>query len=112
MGGGKVNDEAFFARVFAGGYAYWADTECGEGGEVNGPIMNPCRTSLSIKVSTVSGSVRADWRLLQMWEVVGSVTKPGENPKLRPSMKKRTKSGSGWDTSSAARAGIFRGVAK
>ena len=84
----------------------------GKGGEVNGPIMNPCRTSLSIKVSTVSGSVRADWRLLQMWEVVGSVTKPGENPKLRPSMKKRTKSGSGWDTSSAARAGIFRGVAK
>ena len=82
------------------------------GGEGNGPIMKPCWTSLVIRVSIVSGSVRADWRLLQTWLVSGSVTRPGEKPWLRPSRKNRTKLGSGCAVSSDARAGMLIGVAR
>ena len=52
----------------------------GNGGEEKGPIMNPFFTSFWRRVVTVSGSVEADWRLLQMWLDAGVVMRPGWNP--------------------------------
>ncbi len=38
-----------------------------KGGSSKGPIMKPDLTSFAMRSFTVSGSARADWRLLQMW---------------------------------------------
>ena len=45
-----------------------------------GPIMKPLSTSFLKRVVTESGSVVADWRLRQVWELFGVVTRPGEKP--------------------------------
>ncbi len=40
----------------------------GKGGLSNGPIINPSLTSSAKRVSTVWGSMKADWRLWQVWK--------------------------------------------
>ena len=72
--------------------------------------MKPFFISFCRRVVTVSGSVVADRRLLQVWMDEGVVMSPGENPKLRPSIKKRMKSGLGWLESSFTSSGIITGV--
>lgn len=63
----------------------------GKGGLGKGPIMKPSLTSLA----TVSGSLRADWRFLQVQETDGWVTIPGWKPSEKLLIKKMTKSGLG-----------------
>lgn len=48
-----------------------------KGGLENGLIMKPSLSSLRSNVSTVSGSVNADCRLLQVNHESGTVKKPG-----------------------------------
>ena len=67
----------------------------GKGGWSKGPIMNPSSTSLARRESTAWGSLMADWRLWQMWEVEGVVTTPGWKPWEKPLMRNVTKGRSG-----------------
>ena len=49
----------------------------GKGGLENGLIMKPSLSSFQSIVSTVSGSVSADYKLWQVNEQSGAVMKPG-----------------------------------
>ncbi len=57
-----------------------------KGGTEKGPIMKFASISFLIRISTVSGSVRADWRLGQMRFWVGRLLTPGWKPFDRPDM--------------------------
>ena len=46
----------------------------------NGPIMNPFVISSSSKVSTTSGSFKADCRFLQRNYIFGNQVSPAKNP--------------------------------
>ena len=50
----------YFLVAMPNGLMRWM----GNGGESNGPIINPCLTSFSSRVETIAGSAKADWRLL------------------------------------------------
>ncbi len=54
------------------------------GGVLKGPIMKPDSTSFLIRLSTVSGSASADWRLLLMMLCESGHVVPGLKPCLRP----------------------------
>ncbi len=56
----------------------------GIGGLLNWTVINSSLTSWANRVSTVWGSVRADWRLWQVWEVSGSTSIPGWKPCVKP----------------------------
>lgn len=62
--------------------------------------MKPELTSLLIRLSTISGSMSADWRLSQIQFCEGMLLRPGSKLCSRPDSKYLVNSGSGcWDNS-------------
>lgn len=74
--------------------------------------MKPELTSLLIRLSTISGSMSADWRLSQIQFCEGMLLRPGSKLCSRPDSKYLVNSGSGcWDNSDD-KCKIFTGVDK
>lgn len=84
---GQIYDNAFFPSVFSGCDAQWADAKKRNGGWGIGPIMNPSLTSLASRLSTLSGSLRADWCFLHVQETDGWATIHGWKPDEKPFTK-------------------------
>ncbi len=57
------------------------------GGELNGPIIKLESTSFARRESTISGSDRADCKLLQTKVASGRLSRPGSKPCFRPQSK-------------------------
>ncbi len=63
---------------------------------MSGPIMKPLSTSLASSPSTVLGSARAYWRLLQVNDDSGMTSMLGWKPKVKSWLRKWTNWQSGW----------------
>ncbi len=108
----QINYEAFFTWKFSSSYADGANSENIKGRNGKGPIMKFASISFLIRISTVSGSVRADWRLGQMRLWVGRFLTPGWKPMWETWYDIIKKWGSGWWSSSADKRKTFTGVDK